>query len=187
MSMKSPRRKKRIMRVPKNPDYGHDDDYIGDDHFTQYTRRDVYSLQRWRAFFRERRSCAGFLVPDRPIPEKLNLVLRGFCGVNWQRAVLSASVEVIVVKLSAGITGFSLTAPRERREFLRLFGVWANAKFRAGLRDLALRCGFLDLDSTFRKSIFGLGVAHTLLYFFSVCAACWYNDIGFAQTSFLKC
>ena len=30
---------------PQNHDYGYDDDYIGDDHFTLYTRRDVYCLQ----------------------------------------------------------------------------------------------------------------------------------------------
>ena len=63
-------------------DYGYDEDYIGDSQFTIYTRRDVYSLQGWRTFVRERRSCAGFLVPDPPIPERLNLILRALCGVN---------------------------------------------------------------------------------------------------------
>ena len=29
---------------PENPDYGYDDDYIGDDLFTLYTRRDIYFL-----------------------------------------------------------------------------------------------------------------------------------------------
>ena len=132
---------------PQNePDYGYDDDYIGDDHFTLYTRRDVYSLQRWRAFVRERRSCGGFLASDPRIPDRLNLVLRALYGVNWQRAVLSGSSEIIVIQLSSAITGFSITSPRERRKFLRFFGVWANAEFRAGLRDLACRDSFLDLE-----------------------------------------
>ena len=95
---------------------------------------------------RERRSCAGFLVPDPPIPEKLNLVLKALCGVNWQQAVLSASGEVIVFQLLSAIPGFCLLLPRERLEFLWLFGVWANAEFRDGFRDLAVRGGFLDLD-----------------------------------------
>ena len=67
---------------PQNPDYGYDDDFVGDDHFTLYTRRDVYSLQEWKAFVRERKSCAGFSVPDLPIRERLNLVLRTLHGVN---------------------------------------------------------------------------------------------------------
>ena len=127
-------------------DYGYDEDYFGDSQFTLYTRRDVYSLQGWRTFVRERRSCAGFLVPEASIPERLNLVLRASCGVNWQQAVLSPSGEVITFELLAAITGFSLTTPRERREFLLLIGVWPNEEFRAGLRDLACRGGFLDLD-----------------------------------------
>ena len=127
-------------------DYGYDEDYIGDSQSTLYTRRDVYSLQGWRTFVRERRSCAGFSVPDPPIPERLNLVLRALCGVNWQQAVLSPSGGVIKFELSAAFTGFSLSTPRERREFLRLIGVWPNEEFRAGLRDLACRGGFLDLD-----------------------------------------
>ena len=127
-------------------DYGYDDDYIGDDQFTLYTRRDVYALKGWRAYVLERRSCRGFLVPSPLIPERLNLVLRAINGANWQRSVLSGSGECIIEMLSAAITGFSLTVPRERREFLRLFGVWANSEFRSGLRDLAARGGFLDLD-----------------------------------------
>ena len=131
---------------PQDPDYGQDDDYIGDNHFTLYTRRDVYSLQGWRAFVRERWNCAGFLVPDPPISKRLNLILRALYGENWQRAVLSGSGEVTVFQLPSAITGYSNTSPRERRKFLRLFGVWANSEFRAGLRDLACRGGFLDLD-----------------------------------------
>ena len=126
-------------------DYGFDEDYIGDDQFTLYTRRDIYALMGWRAYVLEWRSCRGFLVPAPPIPERLNLVLREVNGVNWQRSVLSGSGECIIEMLSAAITGFSLTVPRERREFLRLFGVWANSEFRAGLRDLAARGGFLEL------------------------------------------
>ena len=127
-------------------DYGYDDDYIGDDQFTLYTRRDAYALKGWRAYVLERRSCRGFLVPSPPIPERLNLVLRAINGANWQRSVLSGSGECIIEMLSAAITGFSLTVPRERREFLRLFGVWANSEFRAGLRDLAARGGFLEIE-----------------------------------------
>ena len=127
-------------------DYGYDDDYIGDDQFTLYTRRDVYALKGWRTYVLERRSCRGFLVPSPPIPERLNLVLRAINGANWQRSVLSGSGECIIEMLSAAITGFSLTVPRERREFLRLFGVWANSEFRAGLRDQAARGGFLELE-----------------------------------------
>ena len=125
--------------------YGYDEDYIGDSQFTLYTRRDVY-LQGWRTFVRERQSFADFLVPDPPIPVRLNLVLRALCGVNWQQVVLSPSGEVINFESSAAITGFSLTTPRERSEFLRLTGVWPNEEFRAGLRDLACRGGFVDLD-----------------------------------------
>ena len=127
-------------------DYGFEEDFIGDSHFTLYSRHDVNMLRGWRAFVLERRNCRGFLVPEPPIPERLNLVLRAISGINWQRAVLSGSGEVIIEQLSAAITGFSLTSPRERREFLRLFGVWVNAEFRAGFRDLAARGGFLDLD-----------------------------------------
>ena len=127
-------------------DYGFEEDFIGDSNFTLYSRRDVNMLRGWRAFVLDRRNCRGFLVPEPPIPERLNLVLRAISGINWQRAVLSGSGEVIIEQLSAAITGFSLTSPRERREFLRLFGVWANAEFRAGFRDLACRGGFLDLD-----------------------------------------
>ena len=94
----------------------------------------------------ERRSCRGFLIPEPPIPERLVLVLRAMTGANWQKAVLSGSGECIIEMLSAAITGYSITTARERREFLRLFGVWANSEFRAGRRDLAARGGFLDLD-----------------------------------------
>ena len=94
----------------------------------------------------ERRSCAGFLVPEPPIPERLILVLRAISGLNWPKAVLSGSGECIIEQLSAAVTGFSLTVPRERREFFRLFGVWANSEFRACFRDLAARGGFLKLD-----------------------------------------
>ena len=132
--------------APAPVDYGYDDDYIGDEQFTLYSRRDIYALKGWRTYVLERRSCRGFLVPSPPIPERLNLVLRAMNGVNWQKSILSGSGEVIIEMLNAAITGFSLTVPRERREFLRLFGVWANSEFRAGLRDLAARGGFLDLD-----------------------------------------
>ena len=131
---------------PAAVDYGYDEDFIGDSNFTLYSRHDVNMLRGWRAFVLDRRNCRGFLVPEPPIPERLNLVLRAISGINWQRAVLSGSGEVIIEQLSAAITGFSLTSPRERREFLRLFGIWANAEFRAGFRDLAGRGGFLDLD-----------------------------------------
>ena len=104
-------------------DYGFDEDYIGDTHFTLYARRDVYLLKGWQAFVLERRNCAGFLFPEPPVPETLNLVLRAMNGVNWQRSVLSGSGECIVEMLSAAITGYSITTVRERREFLRLFGV----------------------------------------------------------------
>ena len=127
-------------------DYGFEEDFIGDSNFTLYSRHDVNMLRGWKAFVLDRRNCRGFLVPEPPIPERLNLVLRAISGINWQRAVLSGSGEVIIEQLSAAITGFSLNSPRERREFLRLFGVWANAEFRAGFRDLACRGGFLDLD-----------------------------------------
>ena len=126
--------------------YGFDEDYIGDDQFILYSRRDVYLLKGWRAYVLERRSCSGFLVPEPPIPERLILVLRAMSGLNWQKAVLSGSGECIIEMLSAAITGYSTTTARERREFLRLFGVWANSEFRAGLRDVAARGGFLDLD-----------------------------------------
>ena len=134
--------------VNNNPpvDYGHDDDYIGDDQFTLYIRRDIYALKGWRAYVLERRSCRGFLVPTPPIPERLNLLLRAVNGVNWQKSILSGSGEAIIETLNAAITGFSLTVPRERREFLRLFGVWVNTEIRAGLRDLAARGGFLELE-----------------------------------------
>ena len=85
----------------------------------------------------ERRNCASFLVPEPPIPKRLKLVLLAVSGVNWQRAITSGSGEAITENLSAAITGFSIAAPRERREFLQLFGVWANSGFWAGLRDLA--------------------------------------------------
>ena len=84
---------------PQNPEYGYDDDYIRDDRFTLYTRSDIYSVQGWKAFVKERRSCAGFLVPDPPILERLILVPRASYGVNWQQAVLSASGDVIVFQL----------------------------------------------------------------------------------------
>ena len=132
--------------APAPVDYGYDEDYIGDEQFTLYTRRDIYALKGWRAYVLERRSCRGFLVPSPLIPERLNLVLRAVNGVNWQKSILSGSGEAIIEMLNAAITGFSLTVPRERREFLRLFGVWANSEFRAGLRDLAARGGFLELE-----------------------------------------
>ena len=72
-------------------------------------------------------------------------MLRAVNGVNWQKSILSGSGEAINEMLNAAITGFSQTVPSERREFLRLFGVWANSEFRAGLRDLAARGGFLEL------------------------------------------
>ena len=127
-------------------DYGFDEDFIGDNHFTLYSRRDIYLLKGWRAYVLERRSCRGFLVPEPPIREHLVLVLRAMSGSNWQKAVLSVSGECIIEMLSTAITGYSITTAHERREFLRLFGVWANSEFRAGLRDLAARGGFLDLD-----------------------------------------
>ena len=133
--------------APAPVDYGFDEDYIGDSHFTLYSRRDIcYALKCWRAFVLERRHCAGFLILEPPIPERLNLVLRAINGLNWQQSILSGSGEAIIEMLSAAITGFSVTTPRERREFLRFIGVWPNAEFRAGLRDLAARGGFLDLD-----------------------------------------
>ena len=132
--------------APAPVENGYDDDYIGDEQFTLYTRRDIYALKGWRAYVLERRSCRGFQVPSPPIPERLNLVLRAVNGVNWQKSILSGSGEAIIEMLNAAITGFALTVPRERREFLRLFGVWANSEFRAGLRDLAARGGFLQLE-----------------------------------------
>ena len=132
--------------APAPVDYGFNEDYIGDEQFTLYTRRDIYALKGWRMYVLERRSCRGFLVPAHPIPESLNLVLPAVNGVNWQRSILSGSGVAIIEMLSAALTGFSLTVPRERREFLRLFGVWANSDFRAGLRDLAARGGFLELE-----------------------------------------
>ena len=131
---------------PAPVDYGYDEDYIGDEQFTLYTRRDIYALKGWRAYVLERQSCRGFLIPSPPIPERLNLVLRAVNGVNWQKSILSGSGEAIIEMLNAAITGFSLTVPRERREYLRLFGVWANSEFRAGLRDLPTRGGFLELE-----------------------------------------
>ena len=127
-------------------DYGYNEDYIEDTHFTLYTRRDVCLSKGWRAFVLERHSCAGFLVPEPRIPERLNLVLPAVNGVNGQRLVLSGSGEAIFEMLSVAITGFSITVPRERRESLRLFGVWTNSEFPAGLRDLAARGGFLELE-----------------------------------------
>ena len=126
--------------------YGFDEDYIGDSQFTLYTRRDLYLLKGWRAYVLERRNCAGFLIPEPPIPERPNLFLRAIKGANWQWSVLSGSGECIIEMLSAAVTGFSITVPRERREFLRLLGVWANNEFRAGLRDLAARGGLLELE-----------------------------------------
>ena len=104
-------------------DYGFDEDFIGDSQFTLYSRRDIYLLKGWRAYVLERRSCRGFLIPEPPIPERLVLVLRAMSGANWQKAVLSGSGECIIEMLSAAITGYSITTARERREFLRLFGV----------------------------------------------------------------
>ena len=127
-------------------DYGYDDDYIGDDQFTLFSRRDIYLLKGWRAYVLEQRSCRGFLVPEPPNPERLILVLRAKSGSNWQKAVLSGSGECIIEMLSEAITGYSITTARKRREFLRLFGVWANSEFRAGLRNLVARGGILDLD-----------------------------------------
>ena len=127
-------------------DYGFDEGFIGDSQFTLYSRGDIYLLKGWRAYVLERRSCRDFLIPEPPIPERLALVLRAMSGSNWQKTVLGGSGECIIEMLSAAITGYSITTARERREFLRLFGVWANSEFRAGLRDLAVRVGFLDLD-----------------------------------------
>ena len=132
--------------IPAPVDCGYDEDYIGDEQFTLYTRRDIYALKGWRAYVLERRSCRGFLIPSPPIPERLNLVLRAVNGVNWQKSILCGSGEAIIEMPNAAITGFALTVPRERREFLRLLGVWANSEFRAGLRDLAARGGFLELE-----------------------------------------
>ena len=97
---------------PAAVDYGYEEDFIGDSNFTLYSRHDVNMLRGWRAFVLDRRNCRGFLVPEPPIPERLNLVLRAISGINWQRAVLSGSGEVIIEQLSAAITGFSLTSPR---------------------------------------------------------------------------
>ena len=174
--------------APTPVDYGYDDDYIGDEQFTLYSRRDIYALKGWRTYVLERRSCRGFLIPSPPIPERLNLVLRAVNGVNWQKSILSGSGEAIIEMLNAAITGFALTVPRERREFLRLFGVWANNEFRAGLRDLAARGGFLERDRIeFQGVLLWCGRdPHFFLYCFSRCAACWYVGIGIAQTAFLK-
>ena len=79
--------------------YGFEDDFIGDSQFTLYSRRDVNLLRGWRAFVLDRRNCTGFLVPEPPIPERLNLVLRAMSGVNWQPAVFSGSGEVIIEQL----------------------------------------------------------------------------------------
>ena len=73
-------------------------------------------------------------------------MLRAIKGVNWQQAVLSGSGEGKIEMLSAAVFRYSITTPREKREFLRLFGVWAKSEFRSGLRNLAARGGLLDLD-----------------------------------------
>ena len=174
--------------VNNNPpiEYGFDDDYVGDDHFTLYTRRDVHALKGWSAFVLERHSCAGFLFPEPPIPERLHLVRQAINGVNWQRSVLSGSRECKIEMLSAAIIGYSITTDRERREFLRLFGAWANVEFRAGLRDLAAGGGFLRLEESSRESFVGVGAVQNLVFYFGLCAACWYIEVGIAQTSFLK-
>ena len=56
-----PSSKKEIVVGPENPDFGCDDECFADNDFTLYTRMDVCSLQRWRAFVREWRSSDGFL------------------------------------------------------------------------------------------------------------------------------
>ena len=111
--------------VDENPpvDFGYDDDYIGDSNFTLYTRRDVYLLKAWRVFLLELGECAGFLVSEPPIAERLNLMLRAMNRVNWQRAISKGSGEAIIESLPAAITGFSMAAPQERWEFLGLFAV----------------------------------------------------------------
>ena len=140
----------------------------------------MYLLKGWRAFVLERRNCASFLIPEPPIPERPNLVPRANNGVNWQRSVISCSGECKNEMFSAAITGYSITTPRERREFLQLFGVWANSEFRAGLRNLAARGGFLEFEYSSRESFVGVGVAHTFVFCFILCAACWYVDTGIA-------
>ena len=146
----------------------------------------IFFLQGWREFVGERRSCAGFLVTDPPIPENINLVLRTLYGVNWQRAVFCAPVDVILFKVSSALTGFSLAVLLERREFLRFFNVWAAAEIRAGLRDLAARGGILDLDQRSRLYFVGVGVTHTPVFCFGRCASVRYKKIGILQASFLR-
>ena len=94
-------------------DYGFDDEFIGDSNFTRYSCRGIYILKKCKAFVLERRICVGFLVPELPIPERLNFVLSAVNVVSWQRAVLSGSGEVIIDKLPAVSTGFSFTTPRD--------------------------------------------------------------------------
>ena len=108
--------------VNKEPpvDYGFEDDFIGDSHFTLYSRRHVNLLKGWRAILVERRKCAGFLVPEPRIPERINLVLRAISGVS------------LLLEKGGSSCGS--------------FGAWANSEIREGLRDLAARGGFLDLD-----------------------------------------
>ena len=36
--------------VPAPVDYGYDEDYIGDEQFTLYTRREIYALKGWRTY-----------------------------------------------------------------------------------------------------------------------------------------
>ena len=94
-------------------DYGFEEDFIGDSNFTLCSRQDFNMLRGRRASVTDWRICAGFSVPEPPIPERLNLLLRAITGINRQQAVLSASGEVIIEQLSAAITGFSITSPRK--------------------------------------------------------------------------
>ena len=116
--MKGPPQKRRIMQVPK----------IKNKVMTTVTLEmsipHFIPVGMFIAFKGGGRSSesAGVVLafwPNPPIPESMNLVLRALYGVNWQRAVLSDSGEVIVFQLSSANSGYSITSPRERREVLR--------------------------------------------------------------------
>ena len=86
--------------------YGFEEVFFGDSNFILFSRQNVKLLRGWWAF-------VSFLIPEPHIPERSKLVLPAISGVNWQRAVLSGSGEVIMEQLSSAITGFCRTSPCE--------------------------------------------------------------------------
>ena len=63
--------------------FGYDEDYIGDPAYVLCTGSGIHLRQGCRTFVRKRRTHAGFLVPQLPVPERFSTTVRPQYGDRY--------------------------------------------------------------------------------------------------------